>query len=96
MVIPLQDSIFGWNEWNNNDRDNKDTAKRAVNHFIIAAAQGKDNSINNLMFAFKKGCVSKDDLAAALRAHQAAVDATKSPQRDAAEAYYRNKDSVNA
>eukprot|EP00985_Skeletonema_marinoi_P014022 scaffold7025_cov225-Skeletonema_marinoi.AAC.1 len=29
--------------------------------------------------------VSKDDFAAALRAHQAAVDATKSPQREAAE-----------
>jgi len=48
------------------------------------------------MFAFKEGYASKDDLAAALRAHQAAVDATKSPQRDAAEAYYRNKDSINS
>jgi len=32
------------------------------------------------------GRVSKDDFAAALRAHQAAVDATKSPQREAAAA----------
>jgi len=32
----------------------------------------------------------KEDLAATLRAHQAAVDATKSPQRDAAEGCYRN------
>ena len=38
------------------------------------------------MDAFKKGSVSKDELAAAVRAHQAAVDATKSPQREAAEA----------
>jgi len=36
------------------------------------------------MEAFRNGLVSKDDLAAALRAHQAAVDATKSPQRDIA------------
>ena len=39
------------------------------------------------MTAFKEGHVSKDDLAAALRAHQAAVDATKSPQREAADIY---------
>ena len=70
--------------------------ERAVQHFIIAATQGDDESIKALMFAFKEGYASKDDLAAALRAHQAAVDATKSPQRDAAEAYYRNKDSINA
>jgi len=30
--------------------------------------------------------VSKEDYAAALRAHQAAVDETKTPQRDEAEA----------
>jgi len=58
-----------------------------VKHWIIAATQGDDDSINNLIFAFKQGHVSKDDLAAALRAHQAAVDATKSPQREAADIY---------
>jgi len=62
--------------------------ERAVKHWIIAANLGDDNSIKELMEIFKDGLVSKDDLAAALRAHQAAVDATKSPQRDAAEAYY--------
>ncbi|KAK1733630.1 hypothetical protein QTG54_015673 [Skeletonema marinoi] len=70
--------------------------ERAVQHFIIAATQVDDESIKALMSAFKGGEVRKDVLAAALRAHQAAVDATKSPQRDAAEAYYRNKDSINA
>ena len=34
----------------------------------------------------KRGFVKKEDFAAALRGHQAAVDATKSPQRQAAEA----------
>ena len=34
----------------------------------------------------------KEDLAAALRTHQAAVDATKSPQRDAAELAEKNED----
>jgi len=65
------------------EEENGDT-NRAVKHYIIAAAQGQDESIKLLMFAFKEGDVSKDDLAAALRAHQAAVDATKSPQREAA------------
>eukprot|EP00985_Skeletonema_marinoi_P012778 scaffold6259_cov75-Skeletonema_marinoi.AAC.6 len=69
---------LGCHEWNN------DNEERAVTHYIIAATQGNDDSIKALMGAFKGGFVSKDDLAAALRAHQAAVDATKSPQREAA------------
>ena len=70
---------LGYHEEENGDM------KRAVKHWNIAAAQGQDESIKLLMFAFKEGYVNKDDLAAALRAHQAAVDATKSPQREAAE-----------
>ena len=72
-------------EWNNGDKE------RAVKHYIIAATQGEDDSTKMLMNAFKMGCVEKEELAAALRAHQAAVDATKSPQRDAAEEYHRFK-----
>eukprot|EP00984_Skeletonema_dohrnii_P025942 scaffold15187_cov75-Skeletonema_dohrnii-CCMP3373.AAC.1 len=68
--------------------------KRAVRHLIIAATQGSDESIKSLMSAFKIGKVSKDDLAAALRAHQTAVDETKSPQREAAEEFFSNKDDV--
>ncbi len=61
--------------------------ERAVKHFLIAASQGVDNSIEMLMWLFKEGQghVNKEDLTAALRAHQAAVDATKSPQREEAE-----------
>eukprot|EP00574_Skeletonema_japonicum_P010732 CAMPEP_0201718122 /NCGR_PEP_ID=MMETSP0593-20130828/3694_1 /ASSEMBLY_ACC=CAM_ASM_000672 /TAXON_ID=267983 /ORGANISM="Skeletonema japonicum, Strain CCMP2506" /LENGTH=296 /DNA_ID=CAMNT_0048208339 /DNA_START=3 /DNA_END=890 /DNA_ORIENTATION=+ len=61
--------------------------ERAVKHFLIAAKQGYDKSMKTLMELFKQGLVSKEDLAAALRAHQAAVDATKSPQREAAEEF---------
>eukprot|EP00985_Skeletonema_marinoi_P020388 scaffold12116_cov117-Skeletonema_marinoi.AAC.1 len=61
--------------------------ERAKRHLIIAAVQGYDLSMKMLLAMFKEGLVSKDDLAATLRAHQAAVDATKSPQRDAAEEY---------
>ncbi len=57
---------------------------RAVKHWIIAATQGEDESIQTLMLAFKDGFISKEVLAATLRAHHAAVDATKSPQREAA------------
>ena len=74
---------LGLHEWNK-----KGNVEKAVKHWIIAAKQGDDASIKALMKAFRRGECSKDELATALRAHQAAVDATKSPQRDAAEAYY--------
>ncbi len=61
--------------------------ERAVKHWIIAASQGEDDSLGNLRIIYQEGLISKDDLAAAIRAHQAAIDATKSPQRDAAAAF---------
>eukprot|EP00984_Skeletonema_dohrnii_P001265 scaffold393_cov158-Skeletonema_dohrnii-CCMP3373.AAC.6 len=76
--------ILGLIEWNG-------STERALKHFIIAAKLGDNDSIKMLMDAFKNGLVSKDDLASALRAHQAAVDATKSPQREAAEGFERRK-----
>ena len=71
---------LGVYEWNNDRYD------RAVKHWIIAANLGCDNSIKQLKDCYKDGDVSKEDFASALRAHKAAVDATKSPQRTAAEA----------
>jgi len=65
-------------------------AERAGRHFIIAANLGHDDSMKSLMAAYRGGFVSKEELAAALRAHHAAVDATKSPQRDAGEEFVRN------
>ena len=63
--------------------------EREVKHLIIAATQGgEDHSIKALMNAFKEGLVSKEVLAATLRAHQAAIDATKTPQRDEAAKYF--------
>ena len=67
------------------ERNNGNT-ERALKHFFIGAKLGDNYSIRALMDAFRNGQVSKVDLASALRAHQAAVDATKSPQREAAEA----------
>eukprot|EP00985_Skeletonema_marinoi_P007141 scaffold3121_cov211-Skeletonema_marinoi.AAC.10 len=67
-------------EWNNGNKE------RAMKHSIIAANLGYDKSVEILKKGYSRGLVSKDDFAAALRAHQAAVDATKSPGRDAAAA----------
>ena len=62
---------------------------RAVKHFIIASKLGHDESLKKVKDIYKAGFVSKDDFAAALRGHQAAVDATKSPQREAADGYMK-------
>ena len=58
-----------------------ENTERAVKHWIIAAAQGQNESTKALVKAFQNRCVSKEDLAAALRAHHAAIAETKSPQR---------------
>ncbi len=68
---PTARGILGCNELT------KGNAERAVRHGIIAAGQGHGDSIKALMAIFKVGLVEKDDLAAALRAHQAAVDANQ-------------------
>eukprot|EP00984_Skeletonema_dohrnii_P033664 scaffold30971_cov132-Skeletonema_dohrnii-CCMP3373.AAC.3 len=58
---------------------------RAVKHLTIAANLGHDQSLDSLKRHFKIGLISKEDFASALRGHQAAIDAMKSPQRKAAE-----------
>ena len=62
---------------------------RAVKHWIIAAKLGDENSIKALKLCYKDGVISKEDFAAALRAQFAAVNETKSPQREAAEVFYQ-------
>jgi len=66
--------------------------ERSVKHWTIAAKLGHDHSLQSLSECYKGGFVSTEDFAAALRGHQAAVDATKSPQREAAEAAQLNSD----
>ena len=65
-------------EWMNGRVD------RAAKHWIIAAKLGCDESLGNVKALYKCEVVSKEDFAAALRGHKAAVDATKSPQREEA------------
>ena len=59
-------------EWYNGNKE------RAVKHWIIAAKQGDETSIDKLkqVYAGSKGLLSKEDFASALRGYQAAVDAT--------------------
>jgi TPR repeat protein len=64
--------------------------KTAVKHDIIAAHLGYDESMKALWDHFKDGNITKEDLDATLRANQAAIDETKSAQRDMADIYYCN------
>eukprot|EP00574_Skeletonema_japonicum_P012552 CAMPEP_0201729152 /NCGR_PEP_ID=MMETSP0593-20130828/18142_1 /ASSEMBLY_ACC=CAM_ASM_000672 /TAXON_ID=267983 /ORGANISM="Skeletonema japonicum, Strain CCMP2506" /LENGTH=334 /DNA_ID=CAMNT_0048221449 /DNA_START=54 /DNA_END=1055 /DNA_ORIENTATION=+ len=65
--------------------------ERAVKHYIIAAKLGCDESLKSVKYLCKVGRVSKDDFAAAIRDHQAAIDATKSPQREAGAKFARQE-----
>ena len=65
--------------------------ERAAKHHIIAANQGHDASLKLLKDFFVQGVVSKEDYTAALRAHEAAVNETKSPEREEAEAYFKKQ-----
>jgi len=71
--------ILGCHEANNGRME------RAVEHFIIAASMGDKESMKALWKLHAKGLIKKETLTATLRAHQAAVDATKSAQREQAE-----------
>jgi len=74
-------------EWKNGN------IERAVKHFVIAAKLGEEKSMKALWNAFKDGDITKEDLDATLRAHQAALNAMKSAQRVKAEEIesYSNK-----
>ena len=65
--------------------------ERSVKHFTIAANMGWANSLKNLWKYHARGLVKKEDLNATLRAHQAAVDATKSAQREEAKKFFEWK-----
>ncbi len=60
--------------------------ERAVKHFTIAANLGFHNSLELIRDLHADGHARKEDYTTALRAYQAAVDATKSAERDEAEA----------
>ncbi len=69
--------------------DTNGRVDRAVKHLIIAANLGEGSSLQMLRKCYASKQVSKEDFAAALRAYQTAADATKSPQREKADAILR-------
>ena len=48
--------------------------ERTIKHFIISANLGYDDSIEALKREYTRGRISKEDLEAALRAHQASTN----------------------
>ena len=62
---------------------------RAAKHYTIAAKLGNKDSLNALKNGYKARHVSKDDFTDALRGYQAAIEAMKSPQREAAAEFAR-------
>jgi tetratricopeptide (TPR) repeat protein len=66
------------------EEDNR-RIERAMKHYIIAAKLGYDKALEAVQDLVAKGLGKKEDYEAALRGHQAAVDATKSEQRENAE-----------
>ena len=74
---------------------NRGRNKRATKHYIIAAKLGHDRSMETVREIYAqmiRGMTSKEDLAATLRAHQAAVDATISPPRELAGAAMQKRE----
>ena len=67
-----------------------DQVDRAKKHWIIAAKLGHDQSLTAVKDLYRDGLVSKEDFATALRGHKAAIDATTSPQRKEAAAFYKD------
>ena len=59
---------------------------RALKHFIIAVKLGHDKSLDGAKGLYEAGLVSKDVFTAARRDHKAVIEATKSPQREEADA----------
>jgi tetratricopeptide (TPR) repeat protein len=68
--------------------------ERAKKHFIIAANLGLHDSLKVLMQFYANGHASKEDYAGALRGYQAAVDATKSAEREKVEEAIKNGEVI--
>ena len=56
----------------------------AVQHYMISAKMGYEESLNNIKDLFMNGLATKAQYAEALRGYQTAVQDTKSPQREEA------------
>jgi tetratricopeptide (TPR) repeat protein len=64
--------------------------ERAVKHHMIAAKLGHVDAMRDLWKHYSAENITKEDLDATLRTHQAAINAMKSAQRDSAEVVWKN------
>ncbi len=64
--------------------------ERSVKHLIIAAKLGYEGSMKALWKHYSKGNITKEDLDATLRTHQAALDEMKSPEREEADRFSKS------
>jgi TPR repeat protein len=76
---PVARSMLGCYEAKNGN------AEIAAKHWIISANLGYEPSMKALLMIYKEGFITKEEYGATLRAHQAAINAMKSAQREAAE-----------
>jgi TPR repeat protein len=88
-IYHLEEAAIGGHPWARYNLANLEWRKgredRAYRYLIIAAKLGLDRALEAVKEGFMDGSVSKEDFEAALRGHQAAIDATKSRQREEAE-----------
>jgi len=63
---------------------NRRKIKRGVKHFIIAASHGNSESMKALKELRAAMIICQEDFESTLRTHQAVLDASNSPQREAA------------
>ena len=89
-VIPTLDTILHMYHEEKNGN-----IERAMKHYIISANLGFEESMQVLWKSYSAGHITKEELEATLRAHKVAIDATKSAQRDAVEAYYRQNEAAS-
>ncbi len=76
--------------------ERKGNVERSVKHLIIAANLGDEDSMKVLWKHYSDGNITKKDLDATLRTHQAAIDEMKSEQRnDAAKFFQQNQCSAD-
>lgn len=63
---------------------NRGRIKRGVKHFIIAANNGNENSVKALKELREARIICQEEFESTLRTHQEVLDASNSPQREAA------------
>ncbi|EJK48273.1 hypothetical protein THAOC_32947, partial [Thalassiosira oceanica] len=64
----------------------------AVQHWMISAKMGDEDSLNNIKAMFMEGHASKAQYAETLKGYQKALEETKSPQREEAKAVFNESD----